>query len=77
MPTCDTCGNTYDKTFEVRHEGRKYNFDSFECAIHKLAPRCHHCGCMVIGHGVEDSGVFFCCVHCASRAGVAGLRDRL
>jgi hypothetical protein len=76
MPTCDTCGNNYDKTFEVRYEGSRYNFDSFECAIHKLAPRCQHCGCQVIGHGVEDSGVYFCCVHCASQAGVAGLKDR-
>jgi len=33
-------------------------FDSFECAIHRLAPACAHCGCKVVGHGVEAGGEF-------------------
>ena len=32
--------------------------------------------CRIIGHGLEDNGVFYCCAHCATVAGVAGLRDR-
>jgi Rieske Fe-S protein len=51
-------------------------FDSFECAIHAVAPICEHCGCRVIGHGVEAQGRIFCCVHCASASGVQGLADR-
>lgn len=77
MKRCDTCGNNYDKTFEVRIDDATYVFDSFECAIHKLAPACAHCGCRIVGHGVEAAGVFYCCVHCASRAGEDGLRDRV
>ncbi len=77
MPICDTCGNSYDKTFEVHFGEGDYTFDSFECAIHKLAPRCEHCGCRVIGHGVEDSGRLFCCAHCATASGVKGLTDRI
>jgi hypothetical protein len=73
---CEVCGNEYDKAFTVTVAGKAYTFDSFECAIHALAPACAHCGCKVIGHGVEDHGVFYCCAHCAKRAGVAGLRDR-
>ncbi len=39
------------------HVGRTtYTLDSFEGAIHKLAPLCAHCGCRVIGHGVEAQG---------------------
>ncbi len=49
--TCEVCGNGYDKAFEVLASGRRHVFDSFECAIQALAPRCAHCGCRVIGHG--------------------------
>jgi Rieske Fe-S protein len=76
MARCDVCGNDYDKAFEVRVGGSTYTFDSFECAIHALAPTCAHCGCKVIGHGVEANGRIFCCAHCAAQEGVSELRDR-
>ncbi len=76
MPTCDTCGNSYDKTFEVVADEQRYVFDSFECAVHKLAPTCQHCGCRIMGHGVEASGAMFCCANCARHAGSTSLRDR-
>jgi hypothetical protein len=77
MPTCDVCGNDYDKAFTVTLEGRTSTFDSFECAIHALAPACEHCGCRIIGHGVESNGRMFCCAHCAEQTGVTELRDRV
>jgi len=76
MSTCEVCGNEYDKTFTITMDGREHTFDSFECAIHALAPSCVHCGCKVIGHGVEQDDAIFCCAHCAQHAGVVGLRDR-
>jgi hypothetical protein len=76
MPRCEHCGNDYDKAFDVTMAGRKHTFDSFECAIHVLAPRCAHCQCVIIGHGLEDGGTYYCCAHCAKEAGVKGLRDR-
>ena len=76
MATCEVCGNVYDKAFEVRRGDETHTFDSFECAIQALAPICTHCGCRVIGHGVEADGTIFCCAHCASSAGVEGLADR-
>ncbi|WP_284164737.1 hypothetical protein [Frigidibacter sp. SD6-1] len=57
--------------------GTTLTFDSFECAIHRLAPSCSHCGCRIIGHGLEADGAIFCCDHCAQKAGVEGLRDRI
>jgi len=77
MATCEVCGNEYDKSFDVTMEGSTHTFDSFECAIHALAPTCGHCGCRVIGHGVESDSRIFCCAHCADEAGVGGLRDRV
>jgi hypothetical protein len=76
MTRCETCGNEYDKAFEVVMAGTSHTFDSFECAIQALAPRCAHCDCRVIGHGVEAGGRIFCCASCASRMGVTAIKDR-
>ncbi|MBL9119260.1 MAG: hypothetical protein JNL80_05015 [Phycisphaerae bacterium] len=77
MARCETCGNEYDKLIEVVMEGKSHLFDSFECALHKLAPPCAHCGCRIIGHGAEANGRFYCCAHCARHAGFASATDRL
>ena len=78
MAQCEVCGNDYDMAFEVHAQGAVHVFDSFECAIHRMAPVCEHCGCKVIGHGVQAGGRFFCCASCARAVGVgAGLSDRV
>jgi hypothetical protein len=76
MPSCEVCGNDYDKSFTVTQSGKRHVFDSFECAIHALAPQCTHCNCKVIGHGVEGGGKIYCCANCAHLAGVRDLADR-
>lgn len=76
MAKCEICGNEYDKAFEVVVGGESHVFDSFECAIHALAPSCPHCQCRIIGHGVEQDGQIFCCVHCARAGGRTELKDR-
>jgi len=75
---CEVCGNDYEKTLDIAIEGGEmHHFDSFECAIHALAPECAHCGCKVIGHGVQAGEDVYCCAHCAERAGVMGIHDRV
>jgi hypothetical protein len=76
MSTCVVCGNEYDKAFTVTKGGETHTFDSFECAIHLLAPTCAHCGCRVVGHGVEVETSIFCCAHCAEAVGAVGVADR-
>jgi len=76
MGKCEVCGNDYDKSFEVSRGGERHTFDSFECAVHRMAPVCAHCGCKVIGHGVEANSKIFCCANCARMAGTRELRDR-
>ena len=77
MPECETCGNEYDKAIEVTVAGGEpHSFDSFECAIHALAPICEVCEVRIIGHGVEADGRIFCCAHCAERAGTEDVKDR-
>ena len=76
MAVCDVCGNDYDKSFRLTRGDRTGTFDSFECAIQAFAPRCAHCECRIIGHGIEADGTMFCCAHCARHAGVKGVADR-
>ena len=78
MAQCEVCGNDYWMSFEIHAAGQVHVFDSFECAVHRLAPVCGHCSCRVIGHGVEVDGQIFCCAHCARAAGApaaAEIRD--
>jgi hypothetical protein len=77
MTRCEVCGNEYERAFQIRMPGGdSQTFDSFECAIYALVPTCEHCGCRVIGHGVEADGRSFCCAHCAREAGYSGIADR-
>lgn len=76
MPTCETCGNDYDKAFQVVMNGHAHTFDSFECAIHALAPTCKR-GTRIMGHGLEKNGTSYCRDHCAQKEGVTDLRDRV
>ena len=75
MAVCEVCGNDYRLSFEVHAAGAVHVFDSFECAVHLLAPVCENCGCRVIGHGVEADGVFYCSAHCARQDGQASAAE--
>lgn len=77
MENCEVCGNDYDKPVEIVVEGKSRFFDCFECAIHALAPQCSHCGCKIIGHGVQAGEDFYCCAHCAHEAGITEIHDRV
>ena len=77
MARCEVCSNDYDKAFQVVMAGTSHTFDSFECAMHALAPTCAHCGCRIVGHGVEAKGSIYCCAHCAQQKGVRGVEDRV
>ncbi len=76
MAKCDVCGNDYDRSFRLTtSDGKTYTFDSFECAINKVAPRCDHCDCTIVGHGVEANGTYYCCAHCAHEHGAREIVD--
>jgi len=77
MAKCEVCHNEYDKSFEIRYCNETHVFDSFECAIHMLAPTCSHCSCRIIGHGIESEEGYYCCANCAKMSGEHGAVDRL
>ncbi len=68
MATCDQCGNDYANPMRIEKDGESYIFDSFECAMTKLAPTCPACRTRVLGHGVAAQGRVYCCNHCAGHA---------
>jgi hypothetical protein len=74
MTKCETCGNDYDKAFEVIAARKSHTFDSFACAIHTVAPTCAHCGCQIAGYDVKQRGKIFCWAPCASEG--RELKDR-
>ncbi len=75
MAKCDACGNDYHRSFQVVMAGETHTFDSFECAIHALAPECDHCGVRIVGHGIEADDIYFCCANCARLSGVTTVAD--
>ena len=78
MAKCDCCGNDYQKAFRVTtSDGTTHTFDSFECAIHTLAPSCATCGCTIVGHGIEGENVMYCCAHCARKDGESEAVDNV
>ena len=77
MARCATCGNDYERSFEVKKDGRSYTFDSFECAIQELAPVCEACGIKIVGHGVQAEQHIFCGSHCARQEGVQGITTHI
>ena len=78
MAQCEVCGNDYHRPLSISVAGgTPHTFDSLECAIQALAPNCGHCGCRIIGHGVEAAGRMYCCAHCARHSGVTDARDHV
>ena len=75
MSRCDVCGNEYDRCIEVRQDGKSGTFDSFECAIHAMAPHCAHCACRIVGHGIAAGSATYCCASCARMAGIRNVAD--
>ncbi|MFN8791902.1 MAG: hypothetical protein ACK5Y2_10660 [Bdellovibrionales bacterium] len=74
---CEVCGNSYDKMMIVLIGYQRHQFDSFECAIHALAPHCQRCDVRILRHGHEKEGLYYCCASCARLSGETRLRDRV
>jgi hypothetical protein len=76
MGRCATCDNEFEATFRVTTPtGDQFEFDSIECAATKIAPRCQHCGCVILGHGIQGGRHTFCCANCARKAGIEDVAD--
>lgn len=77
MKVCSSCGNEYPDGFQIKMSDKEYYFDSFECAIHLLAPRCHCCGVKILGHGFELDNIYYCSAHCVRKEKRVSVTDHL
>jgi hypothetical protein len=68
MPTCATCGHEVSQAFQISTHADGLVFDTFECAIHRLAPHCPTCGCAILGHGFGSRDALYCSYGCAEEA---------
>lgn len=62
---CINCGVNIEKDYILFINGAEFTFDSFECAINFVAPRCAHCNTVVLGRGILSEGETYCCGHCS------------
>lgn len=62
---CDNCGVNIEKDYILYINGTEFTFDSFECAINFVAPRCAHCNSIVMSHGIKAAGEIFCSNTCS------------
>lgn len=62
---CDNCGINIEKDYILYINGTEYTFDSFECAINFVAPRCSNCNSVVMGRGIKAAGEVFCSTSCS------------
>jgi hypothetical protein len=56
MARGEPCGHHYGKACAIALAGHLPAFDNVACAMQALAPRREHCGCRIIGRGVEADG---------------------
>lgn len=75
MKHCEVCGNESDRLIEIKNGDIVRLFDSFECAIQLLAPRCENCHCTIIGHGSDAHGKIYCCSSCVRQHEAEILRN--
>ena len=75
--SCEVCGNNHAECFEVHLGGERHIFDSFECAMRALTPRCGHCGAKLTGHGIVLGNTIYCSYQCANDDSVRERESRI
>lgn len=65
IESCEVCGKELGDSFEVHLGGRRHVFDSFECAMRGLMPRCSICGGIVLNTGLRIEDRLYCGEACA------------
>lgn len=68
MTRCATCNREIDGSWQLSFYGGTLVFDSFECALQRLAGLCRSCGCPVLGHGFPTEVGLYCSAACCEAA---------
>jgi hypothetical protein len=61
---CEVCGYVTRSGIRIIQGGVTHLFDSYQCAITRLAAECTHCGCRILGRPVEVHQRAYCSQEC-------------
>lgn len=64
---CVNCGVDIEKDYILFINGTEFTFDSFECALNFVAPRCTNCNSIVMGKGIRRDGDVYCSKSCSQQ----------
>lgn len=62
---CVNCGVNIEKDYILFINGAEFTFDSFECAVNFVAPRCANCNTIIMGHGIKSAEDIYCSTFCS------------
>lgn len=62
---CENCGSNIEKDYILFINGAEFFFDSFECAVNFVAPRCAHCNTVILGKSFQSGDQVFCTENCS------------
>ena len=62
---CVNCGLNIEKDYILFINGTEFTFDSFECAVNFVAPRCARCNAIIMGRGTHHTDEIFCSPLCS------------
>jgi hypothetical protein len=69
MAICETCSKESGDAFQVSMAGgTAHIFDTCECAMKVLAPKCAQCGARIAGESAHPNAKAYCCAECAASA---------
>jgi hypothetical protein len=74
---CEVCDCGCVEPIAICVNDVTHTYDSLECAIVGLAPRCANCGELVVSRGVSRRSQIFCADGCAEAALAADPRVQL
>ena len=62
---CVNCGSNIEKDYILFVNGAEFVFDSFECAVNFVAPRCSACNSIIMGKVIHRADEIFCSANCS------------
>ena len=61
---CDVCNSELKTAIKVHYKNKYYHFDTIQCLITKLSPRCITCNCIIFGKQILSDNFIFCSNEC-------------
>lgn len=61
---CEKCGLNIEKDYILFINGKEFTFDSYDCAVNFVAPRCAHCNSIIAHREIKHREEAYCSQYC-------------